>query len=60
MVNAEIARNLALPLLRQRGDAPQGNKDDPGCLDLVCEDSWLVCQDCGGNTQSGKASGDVD
>ncbi len=46
MVNAELLEILRCPYCVS-GETRRKDKDDPGCLDLVCEDSWLVCQDCG-------------
>ncbi len=29
------------------GETRREDKEDPGVLDLVRENSWLVCRDCG-------------
>ncbi|HNT77328.1 MAG TPA: Trm112 family protein [Anaerolineae bacterium] len=46
MVNAELLEILRCPYCVS-GETRRKDKEDPGRLDLVREDSWLVCQDCG-------------
>ncbi|MGC9468301.1 MAG: Trm112 family protein [Anaerolineae bacterium] len=46
MVDAELLEILRCPHCVS-GETRLKDKEDPGRLDLVREDSWLVCQDCG-------------
>jgi len=45
MVDAELLQILRCPYCVS-GETRRTDKEDPGRLDLVREDSWLVCQDC--------------
>lgn len=45
MVDAELLNILRCPHCVS-GETRRKDKEDPGRLDLVREDSWLVCQDC--------------
>ena len=46
MVDSELLGILRCPYCVS-GETRREDKEDPGVLDLVREDSWLVCQDCG-------------
>jgi hypothetical protein len=46
MVDSELLDILRCPHCVS-GETRREDKEDPGVLDLVREDSWLVCQDCG-------------
>jgi hypothetical protein len=45
MVDAELLEILRCPYCVS-GETRRTDKDDPGRLSLVREESWLVCQDC--------------
>jgi len=45
MVDTELLEILRCPYCVS-GDTRRTDKEDPGRLDLLREDSWLVCQDC--------------
>jgi hypothetical protein len=45
MVDAELLEILRCPYCVS-GETRREDKEDPGVLDLVREESWLVCQDC--------------
>jgi hypothetical protein len=45
MVDAELLEILRCPYCVS-GETRREDKEDPGVLELVREDSWLVCQDC--------------
>ena len=46
MVSTELLDILRCPHCVS-GETRLADKEDPGQLDLVREDQWLVCQDCG-------------
>ncbi len=46
MVDAELLEILRCPYCVS-GETRRKDKEDPGVLDLVRENSWLVCRDCG-------------
>jgi len=46
MVDKELLEILRCPYCVS-GETRCTDKEDPGRLDLVREDQWLVCQDCG-------------
>lgn len=46
MVSTELLDILRCPHCVS-GETRLVDKEDPGQLDLVREDQWLVCQDCG-------------
>jgi uncharacterized protein YbaR (Trm112 family) len=46
MVDAELLEILRCPYCVS-GETRRKDKEDPGVLDLVRENSWLVCQHCG-------------
>ncbi|MDY0019826.1 MAG: Trm112 family protein [Anaerolineae bacterium] len=46
MVSKELLDILRCPYCVS-GETRRTDKEDPGQLDLVREDQWLVCQDCG-------------
>jgi uncharacterized protein len=46
MVDAELLEILRCPYCVS-GETRRKDKEDPGVLDLVRQESWLVCQDCG-------------
>ncbi|MGC9393700.1 MAG: Trm112 family protein [Anaerolineae bacterium] len=45
MVDTELLSILRCPYCVS-GETRRQDKDDPGLLTLLREDSWLVCQDC--------------
>ena len=45
MVDTELLEILRCPHCVS-GETRRTDKEDPGRLDLLREDSWLVCQDC--------------
>ncbi len=45
MVDAELLQILRCPYCVS-GETRREGKEDPGRLDLVRENSWLICQDC--------------
>ena len=45
MVDKELLEILRCPYCVS-GETRIKDKEDPGLLNLVREDSWLVCQDC--------------
>jgi uncharacterized protein len=45
MVDMELLEILRCPHCVS-GETRRTDKEDPGLLDLVREESWLVCQDC--------------
>ena len=46
MVAADLLEILRCPYCVS-GETRRTDKDDPGRLELVREESWLVCTDCG-------------
>ncbi|MGC9398678.1 MAG: Trm112 family protein [Anaerolineae bacterium] len=46
MVDAELLEILRCPYCVS-GETRRTDKENPGQLDLVREESWLVCVDCG-------------
>ncbi len=46
MIDAELLNILRCPYCVS-GETRRTDKEDPGQLTLVRENSWLVCQDCG-------------
>ena len=46
MVDAELLKILRCPYCVS-GETRRTDKEDPGRLDLVRDDNWLVCCDCG-------------
>lgn len=46
MVAADLLEILRCPYCVS-GETRRTDKDDPGLLELVREESWLVCTDCG-------------
>ncbi len=45
MVAADLLEILRCPYCVS-GETRRTDKEDPGCLELVREESWLVCTDC--------------
>jgi hypothetical protein len=45
MVDAELLKILRCPYCVS-GETRRTDKEDPGQLALVREESWLICQDC--------------
>ncbi len=45
MVDLELLEILRCPYCVS-GETRREDKEDPGQLDLVREESWLVCEDC--------------
>jgi len=46
MVDAGLLEILRCPYCVS-SETRRTDKEDPGVLDLLRDDSWLVCQDCG-------------
>lgn len=46
MIDAELLNILRCPYCVS-GETRRKDKEDPGLLALLRQESWLVCQDCG-------------